>query len=223
MKNDSFIGRKFSSLEVLEFCGYSETTKRKTKLYKCRCDCGNYTIANAHNLSRGYKKSCGCLRGKNTFVDLTGEKFGMLTVLNRSENKNNSHVLYNCLCECGNTKIADAYNLKNGITKSCGCVSDMPRHDLNNTRLSKIWRNMKQRCYNPKSIGYKYYGAKGVSVCDEWKNDFMNFYNWAIKNGYSDNLTIDRINPFGNYEPKNCRWATYKEQANNKRKNYVQN
>lgn len=79
---------------------------------------------------------------------------------------------------------------------------------------------MKSRCYNKNSVSYKYYGDKGVSICGEWLNSFSAFYNWAISNGYSDNLTIDRINPFGNYEPNNCRWATYKEQNNNQRKHY---
>lgn len=91
---------------------------------------------------------------------------------------------------------------------------------LSATGLYSIWCGMKKRCYYQKSPNYKSYGGRGVKVCDEWKNDFKSFYNWAMSNGYRDNLTIDRINPFGNYEPSNCRWATYEEQAKNKRKNF---
>ena len=91
---------------------------------------------------------------------------------------------------------------------------------LSATGLYSIWCGMKTRCYNQKSLEYSNYGGRGIKVCDEWKNDFKAFYNWAMSNGYEDSLTIDRINPFANYEPSNCRWATYEEQAANKRKNY---
>lgn len=91
------------------------------------------------------------------------------------------------------------------------------KHGMRGTRLYNIWRSMRQRCYNPKTINYHNYGGRGITVCEEWRNDFMNFYQWAMSTGYSDGLTIDRKDTDGNYEPSNCKWATYKQQSNNKR------
>ena len=92
------------------------------------------------------------------------------------------------------------------------------RHEKANTRLYSIWRGVKLRCYCPNHSSYKYYGAKGVEVCEEWRSSFVSFYEWAMLHGYRDDLTLDRVDPYGNYEPDNCRWATWKEQAQNKRR-----
>lgn len=164
--------------------------------------------------------------------DLTGKKFGRLTVLRLSDNKKNGSTKWVCQCDCGNIVEVFSFNLTREHTKSCGCLAREKRskrmkeknpgykHGKNNSRLHIIWDAMKKRCYLNSHIHYLNYGGRGIEVCEEWKNNFMSFYNWAIDNGYKDDLTIDRIDSDKNYCPENCRWITYKQQANNKRNNH---
>lgn len=142
-----------------------------------------------------------------------------------SESGADKPTLWNCKCDCGKTFVVRAYNLKSGNTKSCGCLqkeiarASHEKHNKTGTRLYYIWEHMKQRCTNPNDPAYNYYGGRGIKVCNEWTNDFQPFHDWAISNGYADNLTIDRIDVNGNYEPSNCRWITLKHQQRNKRNN----
>lgn len=166
-------------------------------------------------------------------IDLTGNRYGRLTVIEQSGRSSDRHVMWKCLCDCGKVTLVSSHSLRMGCTKSCGCLNgEMSgkrnyKHGGSNERLYEIWEAMKKRCSNPKCEDYKGYGEKGVTVCDEWM-DYGEFRKWAMANGYDPkakygDCTIDRINPFGNYEPDNCRWVDLKVQANNKRSNYMEN
>lgn len=156
--------------------------------------------------------------------NLKNQRFSYLFVLERIEDRKQGKCIYwKCLCDCGNITVVDSYSLRIGHTKSCGCFSrerfkkEKPslKHGYYNTRTYHTWEGMKQRCLNPNATRYPSYGAMGITVCERW----LNFQNFLEDMGpRPEKMTLDRINPFGNYEPSNCRWATLKEQQNNQRR-----
>lgn len=161
--------------------------------------------------------------------DLTGQTFGRLLVVQRIEDHyypNGRHdVQYICRCVCGNEINALGIHLRSGHTKSCGCFRKdttgrmKKTHGMTNTRLHNIWKNMKSRCTCSSNDDYHLYGGRGITVCKEWEGDFHTFANWAIYNGYSDGLSLDRQDVNKGYCPENCRWVTQKAQCNNTRRN----
>lgn len=160
--------------------------------------------------------------------DKTGQRFGRLTVIRRAENDNAGKAQWLCRCDCGTYKVIRSGNLKEtSKTKSCGCLKrellhkqkNGLKHGMYGTRIYTEWASMKWRCYCEKNTSYERYGGRGIKVCDEWLNDFLPFYNWAMSSGYRDDLTLDRIDNNGDYRPDNCRWVTMKVQDNNKRNN----
>jgi len=162
-------------------------------------------------------------------ADLTGRKFGRLLVQKRLESDKAGHARWNCLCECGNSKTVLATNIIRGITQSCGCLHKERTSaarithgatvmEKKGSRLYQIWAKMKQRCSNPNPERYHRYGGRGIRVCVDWSKNYQTFHDWAMANGYADNLTIDRIDNDGDYTPDNCQWLTG---AENNRKRFV--
>lgn len=232
-------GQRFGKLKVISLC--EEKSSNGILVWKCQCDCGNIKYVRGINLKSGGVSSCGCIRKEkpsHNFKDLTEMKFGRLTVIEKKTNTNHG-VMWLCKCDCGTEKIICGKDLKSGSTKSCGCLASQIRKNISpnfhpkvemigvsgmsRTRIYREYRSMISRC----SPNYHYrevYYDKGISVCSEWidkKMGFKNFLEWAMENGYSDNLTLDRRNNDDGYSPYNCRWVTMKEQQNNRSDNVI--
>lgn len=223
------INDRFGKLTVIDKADdyIVPSTGYSLKKWKCICDCGKETIVFGTHLLSGYTKSC---RHCNDIQ--IGDKFGRLTIICKSNNdyidpKYGRHFpRWYCICDCGKEIDVRDDMLKSKKARSCGCLNrDIAKvvntkHELCNTRIYSEYSNMRQRCCNINNPEYKNYGGRGIKICSEWldkENGFINFYNWSISNGYKDNLSIDRINVDGNYEPSNCRWIPKKYQAYNKK------
>lgn len=158
---------------------------------------------------------------------LQGKRFGRLSVLERYGTDYNGRAMWRCLCDCGNYCVKTSQSLKRDRAPSCGCwAKEIERevntiHGFNNTRLYTIFRGILKRCYVKTNKAYKNYGGRGITVCDEWLLDRSKFFQWAVSNGYNENLTIERIDNSRGYSPDNCKWITNTEQQSNKRSNHL--
>ena len=158
---------------------------------------------------------------------LEGQRFGRWTVIEQAGVDGRGEKMYRCRCDCGTISVVRSSNLRTGRSSSCGCFANeltserSKTHGMTNTRLFRIWSGIKHRCYIESDYHYKWYGMRGITMCDEWKGDFMAFYNWSMANGYCDNLSIDRIDNDGNYCPENCRWVSQSEQTRNQCRNIM--
>lgn len=205
---------------------YVGKDKHNNALWLCKCDCGREITTRGANIRSGEIKSCGCLH--RSF--LVGQRFGRLLVVEEMSRRKRRRIVYKCKCDCGNYTYVTADDLKSGHTQSCGCYmrectrDKFTTHGNSKDRLYIVWVGIKARCYNKNHHSYRNYGGRGIAVCEEWRDNYEAFRQWALDNGYDSNAergvcTLDRIDNDKDYEPSNCRWANMQKQMNNTRRN----
>lgn len=218
------IGDVFGKLTVIEEVSRDPVTNRRRYLCKCNCPAGNTRIVAADKLTGGETKSCGCLvtqlRDEYSGRIKVGDKFGELTVIGiPTEHRRGRSRDVICWCAvCQKEAKVNSSNLLSGVQKTCGCRRRAGK-TIEEYILEDRFHGMKQRCYNPNMKGFKYWGGKGVTICQEWLDDPHAFVTWALENGYRKGLSIDRIDNDGPYAPWNCRLTDMKTQQNNKSNN----
>jgi len=212
-------GRRFGRLVVVS---HHSADKWGSQRWLCKCDCGKEKVVVSGHLKNGNTRSCGCYRvdtGKAKVKDLIGETFGRLKVVSRDGNDDFGHAKWLCECSCGNVVSVLGDNLsRNNHTTSCGCakIDAITKHGLVAHPIYAVWASMKNRCSITSMQSSERYSGRGIKVCDEWKDDFISFYEWA-KDKYKEGLQIDRIDNDGDYEPNNCRFVD--ASTNNANKN----
>ena len=207
-------GRKFGRLVVVAFAGHRAVGDQKKRFWRCRCDCGREIECPYGNLASGNTASCGCISGERS--EIGGKRFGRLVAMTTVEGRDPTRKMWLCKCDCGATATVRGSDLRAGDVKSCGCLARKHGHvgpDVPSPTYHS-WQAMRQRCTNPNTVAWKYYGARGIRVCERWQT-FVNFL--ADMGERPAGKTLDRIDCDGNYEPGNCRWATQAEQIRNRR------
>lgn len=219
-------GQRFGRLVVVK--RNQEPRRNRVVYWDCICDCGNQKTVRGTALTGGITQSCGCLAKEyqeagTTKKAITGQRFGRLVVMGEAQARSScGEIKYRCRCDCGKETTVTGTSLRNGTSQSCGCfLSDATKertttHGESHTRLYKIWDGMKQRCSNPNRQEWERYGGRGIRVCAEWAHDFAAFRDWALANGYRDDLEVDRTDNDGPYSPENCRWVTHYENMMNR-------
>lgn len=234
--NEDLIGKRINDILIIGMAGYRGDPPRMYYEVQC-CRCGKIFEMRRNKFTDKVHPPVACYECmKNKYSDpayieeIIGKKINMLTCEKfvgfkelqvKGRNKPRRYAMYLCRCDCGGSTVLDRNVFLKGEVKSCGCQNKIGliKHEDSHTKLYKTWLNMKSRCYNPNATRYEYYGGRGIKVCDEWLDPnvgYMKFRDWALANGYQDDLSIDRIDVDGNYEPSNCRWSTVLEQNWNK-------